>query len=219
MFSGIVESVGNIVQKRNGTLVVATTLDSKDVRIGHSIAVNGCCLTVTAIENGSNKQDNKLFFDVSPETFRVTNLQYLKEQSLVNLEKSLQVGERIHGHIVTGHVDTVVKLLAREVSGNATIFRFAMPDQLSCFIAQKGSIAVNGISLTIVDCTETLFSVYAIPHTFEVTNLKAAVTGDIVNLEVDPIARYVVNALQKTENFNLQKKPQNRKINPFFIHY
>jgi riboflavin synthase len=194
MFTGIVAAVGKVAAvapKGDGLrLVVAPgALDIADVAIGDSIAVNGCCLTVVA------KSGATLGFDVSAETLACTA--GLDGAADVNLEKSLRLSDRLGGHLVAGHVDGVGTVVAlervEEVASGTGSFRLAVdaPPALARFIAVKGSIAVHGVSLTVNEVDGARFHVNLIPHTLDVTTLKAAKPGAKVNLEVDLVARYV----------------------------
>jgi riboflavin synthase len=178
MFTGIVAAVGSIVSTRP-FVVDAGRLSLRDVRIGDSICVQGCCLTVTG------KRGRRLSFDVSRETLRVTA--GLDAAGPVNLEKAMALGDRMGGHLVTGHVDGVGRVLS--VIGSEYTLR--APQALSRYIAQKGSITVDGVSLTVNRVRGTAFDVNLIPHTRKVTTLKRLNAGTKVNLEVDLVARYV----------------------------
>lgn len=194
MFAGIVEEQGQVERIRveaqaAARMSVACSLVAKDTRIGDSISVNGVCLTVVAVE-GAN-----LSFDAVPETMRRTNLGELKAGDCVNLERSLPATGRIGGHFVLGHVDGVgvVQTVAKE--RNATVFAIAAPDHLMWYVAEKGSVAVDGVSLTVADISADAFSVWIIPHTFGNTTFGQRNVGDTVNVEVDVLARYVEKAL------------------------
>jgi riboflavin synthase len=177
MFTGIVQAVGRIDSVKP-FVVDAGRLPLGDVRIGDSICVQGACLTVV------KKSGRKLRFDVSRETLRVTA--GLDRPEPVNLEKSLRFGERIGGHLVTGHVDGVGLVLKR-MKG---FLQIEVPKELSRFVARKGSICVDGVSLTVNEVTGRVFAVNLIPHTLKATTLKRLSNGDRVNLEVDLVARY-----------------------------
>ncbi len=193
MFTGIVQAVGHIVSATphgDGVRLTVTArhFDAADVAIGDSIAVNGCCLTVVANEDG------RLAFDVSQETLRCTS--GLDGQSDVNLEKALRLADRLGGHLMTGHVDGVGTVLAfapvdaRDESASWRL-EIEAPRELARFIAPKGSIAVQGVSLTVNGVAAARFHVNLIPHTLEVTTLRNLIAGASVNLEVDLVARYV----------------------------
>jgi len=158
--------------------------------MGDSICINGCCLTVVAIDGA------KLDFEAGEETLSRTNLGELTVGSLVNLERSLAVGDRLGGHYVSGHVDDLGKLIQRRDDPPWSHLTFSMPTRLASQVAAKGSIAIDGISLTVVDADDDSFSVALIPHTLEVTTLGQRKVGDAVNLETDVLAKYVQRSLQ-----------------------
>jgi riboflavin synthase len=182
MFTGIVQAVGRIMRVQP-LEIECGALDVSDVAIGDSICVQGVCLTVTA------RTGRGFTADVSSETLRVTA--GLDRPGPVNLEKSLSLGERLGGHLVSGHVDGVGEVLRRE--GGA--FSFRAPPELARYIARKGSITIDGVSLTVNRVDGALFEVFLIPHTLEVTTLSRLAPGARVNLEVDLIARYVERLL------------------------
>jgi riboflavin synthase len=198
MFAGIVEEsavVRNFDRSREPhRLVVSSGLDHSETQLGDSIAIDGCCLTVVKKEKG------ELSFDVSAETVRRSTMSGLQVGSKVNLERSLSLGSRIHGHLVSGHVDAAVKLLSRTNDGNCDRYAFELPAALRPFIATKGSISVSGISLTVGEIDDSSFCVYIVPHTASVTTLTSLQPGARVNIEVDMLARYVVNALASRSN-------------------
>ncbi|MBM3384138.1 MAG: riboflavin synthase [Betaproteobacteria bacterium] len=178
MFTGIVQAVGRIVSTKP-LVIDAGKLPLAGVRIGDSICVQGCCLTVT------NRAGRRLWFDVSPETLRVTA--GLARPGAVNLEKSLALGDRLGGHLVTGHVDGVGACAS--VKGG--VYAFHAPAALSRYVARKGSVTVDGVSLTVNAVRGRRFEVNLIPHTLAVTTLGRLAAGARVNLEVDLLARYV----------------------------
>jgi riboflavin synthase len=189
MFTGLVRSVGTILAAEDAPaarrLRIAAPLDARDLALGASVAVNGVCLTVTAT-------DGEAFFaDAAFETLRKTTLGRLKVGSPVNLEPSLRVGDALGGHLVSGHVDGVGALVSREPRGDAVEMWFSVPPALSRFIAVKGSIAVDGTSLTVNEVRGDTIAVGLVPHTLRHTNLGTLQPGDPVNLEVDQVARYV----------------------------
>lgn len=194
MFTGIIESVGTLVsmQPKGGDKRIrldVRKLDMGDVQLGDSIAVNGVCLTV--IEFG----DSWFAADVSNESLSVTTLGDLQAGSPVNLEKALLPTTRLGGHLVSGHVDGVGKVVDRRSDGRSERFTIEFPDSLKRYIAAKGSICVQGISLTVNAVDENRFSLNIVPHTLQETNLDAARPGTQVNLEVDVIARYLEKLL------------------------
>jgi riboflavin synthase len=197
MFTGLIQDVGKIaalrVNKRSAVLAVETSLPVRSMRLGASIAVNGACLTVM------KKSKNTFTVDVSPETLNRTSLAILGIGSLVNLERPLQLQDELGGHLVTGHVDGIAVVESIETRGEFTFFTFRVPVQLGAFLVSKGSVAVDGISLTINECSRRRFSVAIIPFTLEHTNLRARRVGDKVNIETDLIGKYV-QKLVKAQN-------------------
>ncbi|MCY4487231.1 MAG: riboflavin synthase [Deltaproteobacteria bacterium] len=189
MFTGLIEDVGKISRWRaepeGGALTFESALPGREIALGDSIAVNGCCLTVV------KKAARRLTVDVSPETLKRTNLSDLAEGGRVNLERPLQLNDRLGGHMVTGHVDAVGQITRVEPSGDFTSFRFSVPAAVGRLLVPKGSIAVDGISLTVNECTSRSFSVAIIPFTLAHTNLQDRGVGDRVNLEADIIGKYV----------------------------
>jgi len=189
MFTGIIEEVGRIDSiehlPEGARLVVSSASAAGGARIGDSIAVNGCCLTVTDhITDG-------FAADVMSETLRVTGLGALAEGSPVNLERAMRADAHLDGHIVQGHVDGVGTVRSLEAAHNATTLWVDAPASVLCYCVPKGSVAIDGISLTIVDVDDAGFSVSVIPHTWEVTNLSTRSPGDKVNLEADVLSKYV----------------------------
>lgn len=191
MFTGLIEDIGVVVSlSRNNTagrLTITTALKCHEIVIGDSIAINGVCLTVT--ENNSQSQ---LSFDVSPETLSCTNLGALCSGSKVNLEQALKMGNRLGGHIVSGHIDCTARLANREkLSGGNTVLTFVLPAEKTRYLIPKGSVAIDGISLTVNSVTSTGFSINIIPHTGTATTITALSVGDMVNIETDIIGKYV----------------------------
>jgi riboflavin synthase len=194
MFTGLVElraPVDRLIPAPPGVrLVVRAPEWARETGIGDSIAVNGCCLTVVAV-------DAETFgFDAGEETLSRTNLGRLREGSLVNLERSLKVGDRLGGHFVTGHIDAVGHLERRVDDQDWSTFWFRVPRWLTRQMASKGSIAIDGVSLTLVDVEDERLSVALIPHTLAVTTLGPLQVGDPVNLETDVLAKYVERQLR-----------------------
>jgi riboflavin synthase len=190
MFTGIVQAVGHIVAvepRREGLQIAveAGTFAEQEIAVGDSIALNGCCLTVVAIDAGTMR------FDVSSETLRCTN--GLDGLGAVNLEKALRFSDRLGGHLMSGHVDGVgvVKQIVPVAEGGSVLLEILAPGELARYIAPKGSIAIDGVSLTVNTEGAQDFSVNLIPHTLAVTTLGALRAGSRVNLEIDMIARYV----------------------------
>jgi len=197
MFSGIVEARGTVAEIRpeppGCLLVVGEPKIASQTKVADSISVNGCCLTVIAA--GAQT----MAFQAGPETLARTNLGGLKPGSLVNLERALAVGDRLGGHFVSGHVDAVGTLQSRQDHGDWSFFWFELPRRLSRQMASKGSIAVDGVSLTIVDSEPDRFSVALIPYTLAVTTLGPLQAGGKVNLETDVLAKYVERLVEAKE--------------------
>ena len=194
MFTGLVEFLAEIdavVPEPPGVrLQVRCGEIAAEAAIGDSIAINGCCLTVVGIENGI------LSFEAGEETLARTNLGRLTSNFKVNLERALKVGDRLGGHYVTGHIDGLGRLDAREDDGDWSKFWFQTPKSLARQMATKGSVAIDGVSLTLVDVEAERFSVALIPHTLSVTTLGLLSPGDEVNLETDLLAKYVQRQLE-----------------------
>lgn len=193
MFTGLIETVGELVsiEKRgaSGSLTVKTSLPPDEIAIGASIAVNGACLTVVRKGGGT------LTFDVSPETIDRTVFRNLRPGAPLNLERAMRLSDRLDGHLVSGHVDCVGAITGRrEVAGNI-VFTFRFPAEYAKYIAAKGSIAIDGISLTVNTVGPDSFTVNVIPHTAEMTTLSHKRVGDEVNLETDLICRYLERLL------------------------
>ncbi len=193
MFTGLIEDVGKILKiSRTGAsarLEVATSLPADEIKLGDSIAVNGICLTVV------DKSAARLVFDVSPETIGRSSFNRLGPGHYVNLERALRVGDRLGGHIVSGHVDCTAPVVSRrELSGNH-IFEFRLPREFARYVIEKGSVAIDGISLTVNTVSEEGFSVNIIPHTALATTLQYKKPGDDVNIETDIIGKYVERLL------------------------
>lgn len=193
MFTGLIEDLGTIRsllrQGEGARLTVATALPLHEVRLGDSIAVNGACLTVVEVGQG-------LFSaDVSPETLDCTTIGTLTVGRRVNLERALRLGDRLGGHLVGGHVDAIATMVARQRDHNAIRFTFELPSQFMRYLAPKGSVAVDGISLTVNIVADATFEVTIIPHTLDRTTLAERRVGDRVNIETDLIARYVERLL------------------------
>lgn len=195
MFTGLIEDVGKIatlkLRKGSAVLTVQTKLPLGKMAMGASVAVNGACLTVV------KKLKNAFTVDVSPETLACTNLDTLKPASLVNLEQPMRLNERLGGHLVTGHVDGVGTIAAIKKQGDFTIFTFEVAKELGRLLVSKGSVAVDGISLTVNQCRRQRFSVAIIPFTLQHTNLQGRRVGDKVNIETDLIGKYVHSFLVK----------------------
>jgi len=198
MFSGIVEALGKVAEIRpeppGCRLIIREPKIAAETAVADSISVNGCCLTVVETD------DETMGFDAGPETLSRTNLGELKQGSPVNLERALVVGDRLGGHFVSGHIDGTGRLLERHDMGEWSDYWFSVPRELAAQMASKGSIAVDGVSLTIVHCEPDRFSVSLIPFTLAVTTLGSLKVGDPVNLETDILAKYV-QRLAEAENW------------------
>jgi riboflavin synthase len=202
MFTGLVEALATVVDVHSeppgARLVISvpqfsTGASGEQVRVGESIALNGCCLTVVAVSG------ERLEFQAGDETLRRTNLGQLQAGSRLNLERSLKFGDRLGGHFVSGHIDGLGSVDSRTDAGEWSTFLFRAPRELTRQMASKGSIAVDGVSLTLVDVEEERFSVMLIPHTLANTTLGKLQTGDSVNLETDVLAKYVERQVQSND--------------------
>ena len=195
MFTGIVEEAGRVEAIHEGTrstvLRVRTRKVGRGLKVGSSITVNGACLTVVASRNAT------LRFDVLNETLRRTNLGSVQRGSLVNLELPLRADARLDGHFVLGHVDARGKVRRFERSGTDYVLDVEAPQSVMKYIVEKGSVAVDGISLTVAGVGKNWFRVWIIPHTREVTNLSPRVAGDLVNIEVDILGKYIEKLLKR----------------------
>jgi len=198
LFTGIVEEVGTAGALRSGRLSVSADRVLEKTRLGDSMAVNGACLTVTALDSAS------FTVDVMPETLRRTNLGLLRPGSAVNLERALVVGGRLGGHFVQGHVDATGKILEMKAEGDATIARVAAPAEVLGYVVEKGFIAVDGVSLTVIGFDRASFSVSLVGYTLKHTTLGNRRAGDAVNLEADIIAKYVEKTGQSRGGITLE---------------
>ena len=185
MFTGIVEEVGTVRTADQGRLTIAAREVMPTLEIGGSISVNGTCLTVTSMDS------DEFSADVVPETLRRTNLGLLRDNSPVNLERPLRADGRLDGHIVQGHVDGTGTIDGISEDGEALMVRIDLPEGLARYVVEKGFIAVDGVSLTVVHCDEAGFSVTVIPHTRDHTVFGSRSVGDAVNIEIDILAKYV----------------------------
>jgi len=193
MFTGLVEESGEVIgleaQQGGGRLRLRAPKLGPAARLGDSIAVNGCCLTV------SERTEDLLVFDLLAETLRLTNLGTLQRGELVNLEPALAAGGRLGGHFVQGHIDGTAQVLAFEPHGNDHRLEISLPPGFAQYVVYKGSIAVNGISLTVAEVKPESFVLWIIPHTLAMTNLGGCVAGSVVNLEFDLLAKYLERLL------------------------
>ncbi|MBT97940.1 MAG: riboflavin synthase [Dehalococcoidia bacterium] len=191
MFTGIVEEVGVVAKISDNAMTVKCSKVTEDLKLGDSIAVNGTCLTAVEFSR------TEFSVDLSPETMRRTSLGQLSEGSIVNLERALLASDRMGGHIVQGHVDGTGRVMSSKVDGDSIVFRIRAPKRLNSYIVEKGFVAVDGISLTVVKRGASSFTLAVIPYTLKNTNLAAVSVGDRVNLEADILAKYVESLLDR----------------------
>ena len=197
MFTGLVEAVGTLVEVQGSSprrLVIRSELPTSEVALGDSVAINGCCLTVVS------KGSDTLAFEAATETLSVTTLGGLTAGRRVHLERALRVGDRLDGHLVAGHVDGIGVLRAREQRGSALYLGVEAPESVSRLTVDRGSITLDGVSLTVTEVRERVIWVGLIPHTLSWTALGELKIGDSLNLEADMIARYVAKLLAGTES-------------------
>jgi riboflavin synthase len=189
MFTGLIEEVGRVIAHRGPRLQISAPRIGKSIRLGESVAVNGCCLTAAA------RTRDRIGFDLLQETLDRTNLKTLRRGARVNLERALRVGDRLGGHFVQGHIDCVARIRSFEERGADHRLEIEMPARFARYVLEKGSIAIDGISLTIAEVLPKSFVVWITPHTKEHTNLKRAKAGAAVNIEFDILAKYVERRL------------------------
>jgi riboflavin synthase len=193
MFTGIVEETGVVEKIKAGAksiqLTIRAHLTARDLKLGDSLAINGCCLTV--VKSAARGKSRRLQFDLLKETWNRTNLQFTKPGALVNLERPMRTDGRLGGHFVSGHIDGVGRITRWESSGQDHLLDIAAPAELMRYVVSKGSIAVDGISLTVAGVQRKSFRIWIIPHTYEMTALRERKVGDAVNLEADLIGKYV----------------------------
>jgi riboflavin synthase len=192
MFTGIVEEAG-VVERIKPTaksieMTVRANVCGRGLKVGDSVAVNGCCLT--AVKISSRSKSKLVQFDLLQESWKLTNFQFAKPGSLVNLERSLRVNGELGGHFVTGHVDGFGKIIRWERIERDHVLDIAAPPNVLRYVISKGSIALDGISLTVADVSKKSFRIWIIPHTYEVTALRERKVGDAVNLEADLLGKY-----------------------------
>ena len=193
MFTGIVEEAGTVEAIKPAAKSIQLTIRARRIgrglKPGASVAVNGCCLTVVRL--ATRGKDRLIQFDLLQESWRLTNLQFAKPGSLVNLERPLRAGGELGGHFVTGHVDGLGRITKWERAGRDHLLDIAAPPEVMRYVIRKGSIAVDGISLTVAAAGKKSFRIWIIPHTLEVTALRERQVGDAVNLETDLLGKYV----------------------------
>jgi len=211
MFTGLIQDIGEIqsIQPKGGgvSLTISTQLDPRSVKIGDSISVNGVCLTVVKLSGPT------FTAEVSPETLKRTTLAGAKNGQPVNLETALKMSDLLGGHLVSGHVDGTGEIAEMASEGNSLRYRFRVPLEIGRYLIEKGSVAVDGISLTVAECHDQMFSVSVIPHTAERTTLGKKKVGDKVNLENDLIAKYVEKFVRQA---GMTTQP-NTRINAAFL--
>ncbi|MFO1488122.1 MAG: riboflavin synthase [Verrucomicrobiota bacterium] len=192
MFTGIIEETGAVAAVKPTGKSIELTVRARrlapGLKLGASVAVNGCCLTATKISRQAKA--TLIRFDLLQETWQRTNLQFAKPGAIVNLERPLRAGGELGGHFVTGHVDGMGKIIRWEKSGTDHVLDIAAPAEVMRYLVFKGSVAVDGISLTVAAVKKSSFRIWIIPHTFEVTTLRERKVGDAVNLEADLLGKY-----------------------------
>jgi len=193
MFTGIVEETGTVERIKPSSksieLTIRATVTARGLKTGDSLAVNGCCLTVVKV--ASRGKSKLLQFDLLKETWERTNLQFAPKGSLVNLERPLRFDGRLGGHFVTGHIDGIGRIAQWKRMGQDNVLDIAAPAEVMQYVVYKGSIALDGMSLTVAGVQKKGFRIWIIPHTYEVTALRERKVGDAVNLEADLIGKYV----------------------------
>ena len=194
MFTGIIETLGKVSAVKNSgkSSLIDIVIKNTNYSLGDSICVNGVCLTIDNIEN------DKYSFTISPETNHTTNLKYLSNNQEVNIETSLTINKLISGHLVQGHVDGIVQIIRIQEIDTSWNIRFQIEPGLSKYIIKKGSVTLDGVSLTVNDVSNLEFSVMIIPHTYQNTIFKSYVVGDEINIELDMLAKYI----EKLGNYN-----------------
>lgn len=198
MFTGIIEEIGiveSFIKNSNGAnITIKCNKVLENTKIGDSIAINGCCQTVVELTS------NSFSANVSDETLNVTNFNQLKNGHTVNLERALTPTSRMGGHIVQGHVDCIGKFIKKEQLNDFYNLYFEIPNENSKYVIKKGSIAINGISLTIADISDNIFHIAVIPHTYQNTTLKSLLPNDFVNIETDILGKYIEKFLNMSDN-------------------
>lgn len=205
MFTGLVTDVGEVVNWQNGTFRIRSNYALSDADVGCSIACDGVCLTVTKVD------DDCFWADVSNETLAKSTIRKWLAGSRINLERALKLGDALGGHLVQGHVDGIAEIISMQSDGQNTRIIFQAPEVLARFITPKGSVALNGTSLTVNEVVGARFGVNLIPHSFNVSNWKHKIVGDEVNLEVDMLARHVERLLEFRKH-SVERGSENLKI-------
>ncbi len=194
MFTGITTDIGEVAAREDGRFTIRTRYPAVSLEVGGSIACDGCCLTVTSVR--PDGAGSLFAVDTSNETRAKTTIADWGPGQRVNLERPLRAGDELGGHVVTGHVDGLARILEIKPDGESRRFAFEVPDHLAPYIAPKGSIALDGVSLTVNEVSDNRFGVNIIPHTLTVTTWGAKTAGQSVNLEVDLFARYIARLLE-----------------------
>lgn len=194
MFTGLITDVGELAERNGGVFRIRSSYPAADIAIGASIACGGCCLTATTVT--ADQRGSVFTVDVSNETLSKTSLGSWQVGQAINLERSLKAGGELGGHVVTGHVDGLARIVDVRPDGESRRFQFEVPDNLAMYIAPKGSVALDGTSLTVNEVAGNTFGVNLIPHSLGVTTWGTRAIGDVVNLEVDLFARYVARLLE-----------------------
>lgn len=211
MFTGIIEQTGKVKNIRKKGSQANVTIQFQEtisgLTLGESIAVNGVCLTVVSVGK------DHFTADISEETLKRTNLRELKPNDVVNLEQALKIGERLGGHLVSGHIDGTGRISIKRKKGDDILLTVDAPEKIMKYVVEKGSIAVEGISLTVASCNEKSFIISIIPHTEACTNLKWKKIGDTVNLENDIVGKYV----EKVANFKSKNNENKSKLSKEFL--
>lgn len=214
MFTGLIEELGTVLSVSKGTkssvLVIKAKKVLEDVKIGDSISTNGVCLTVTDFTKDT------FTVDVMPETIQRSNLKYANSGSIVNLERALRMGDRLGGHMVSGHIDGHCKVIAIEKDDNAVWYTLEAPPSILKYIIEKGSVALDGISLTVASCDLRQFKVSIIPHTHAVTTLSQRRIGDLINVECDAFGKYV-ERISVFENASVESSHRTSGIDMAFL--
>ncbi len=210
MFTGIVEELGKVIliekNAKSAKIKISVTLVSEDLKIGDSVAVNGVCLTIV------NFSSNHITAEIMLETLKRTSMRGIKSGDKVNLERALRVNDRLGGHIVSGHVDGIGKIISKKYVGIAEVFDISYSLEIQKYLAKKGSVAIDGISLTIVEIKDDYFRLSLIPHSLNNTTLGFKKNGDLVNIEIDILARYIERL------FNSKKSKERKpKISERFL--
>ena len=187
MFTGIIEKIGTIksIEENNNSSIINIEIHDSRYSLGDSICVNGVCLTI------ENITEQIYTFSVSPETNKLTNLKNLKKDSSVNIESSLTINKLISGHIVQGHIDTTSEIIEIQQKDNSWFIKFSIDLEYAKYLIKKGSVSIDGVSLTVNDVTKNQFNVMIIPHTYQNTIFKSYKKGSIVNVEIDILAKYI----------------------------